>query len=76
MHGYHHIIKELNSDNAELARRVRTLEGELDLAREEIKLMDDIREDEPVKDDAEAKRWKAKAEEYAANIKVVSVQTR
>lgn len=72
MHGYHHVIKELTRDNQGLMEKIRGLEGDLDLAKEEIRLLEDIKDGGGVDGEGE---WKIKAEKYAETIKEVSEES-
>lgn len=72
MHGYHHVIKELTRDNQGLTERIRGLEGDLESAREEVKLMEELKADGG--EDGESGEWKERAERYAVTIKEVGTQ--
>lgn len=67
MHGYHHVIKELTRDNQGLMEKIRGLEGDLELAKEEIRLLEDIKEGQ----EGGEGEWRRKAEKYAETIKEV-----
>lgn len=69
MHGYHHVIKELTRDNQGLMEKIRGLEGDLDLAKEEVRLLEDIK-DGGGGGEGEGD-WKRQAEKYAETIKEV-----